>query len=292
MTGRVTAGFDAQGDLAALTLRLVGPSVHEHTFGGNPFPLVRGVDVVALIGLSSESPGAPGLIQQFGVKNARAEYIYQPSHVPVGYWRSIGASENGFFLESLVDEAAAKLKVDPLQLRRRLVRDSPRAVAVLDKLATESAWAGPLPAGRFRGIAFTDTVGSLTGQVIELSVSKNAVKVHRVTCVIDCGTAVNPDNVVAQVQGSIVMGLGAAMTEQITIEHGRCVQSNFHDYRVMSVRQTPVIDVHIINSGGSIGGVGEAAVPAVAPALCNALHAATGQRLRSLPLSQFGLLWA
>lgn len=292
MTGRVSAGFDAQGELTALTLRLVGPSVHEHTFNGNPFPLVRGVDVVALIGLTSESPGAPGLIQQFGVKNVLAEYIYQPSHVPVGYWRSIGASENGFFIESLVDEAAAKLKVDPYQLRRRLVRDSPRAIAVLERLAAESGWGKPLPAGRFRGMAFTDTVGSLTGQVIEISVAKNAVKVHRIVCVIDCGTAVNPDNVIAQVQGSIVMGLSSVMNEQITIERGACVQSNFHDYRVLSLKQTPKIDVHIINSGGPIGGVGEAAVPAVAPALCNALYAATGKRMRSLPLSQFDLQWA
>ena len=292
MTGRVTAGFDAQGDMTALTLRLIGPSVHEHTFNGHPFPVVRGVDVVALIGLTSESPGAPGLIQQFGVKNVRADYIYQPSHVPVGYWRSIGASENGFFIESLVDEAAAKLKVDPYQFRRRLLRDSPRALAVIDKLAAESGWDKPLPKGKFRGIAFTDTVGSLTAQVLELSVNEGAVKVHRIVCVIDCGTAINPDNVIAQVEGSIVMGLSSAMTEQITVEAGQCVQSNFHDYQVLHLRQTPKIEVHIINSGGPLGGVGEAALPAVAPALCNALFAATGKRHRSLPLSQFGLQWA
>jgi isoquinoline 1-oxidoreductase beta subunit len=292
MTGRVTAGFDAQGDLSALTLRLIGPSVHEHTFNGHPFPVARGVDVVALIGLASESPGAPGSIQQFGVKNVRADYIYQPSHVPVGYWRSIGASENGFFIESLVDEAAAKLKVDPYQLRKRLLRDSPRSIAVLEKLATESGWGKPPPKGRFRGMAFTDTVGSLTGQVLELSVVKGTVRVHRIVCVIDCGTAINPDNVVAQVQGSIVMGLSSAMTEQVTVEAGRCVQSNFHDYQVLQLRQTPEIEVHIINSGGPLGGVGEAALPAVAPALCNALFKATGKRHRSLPLSQFGLQWA
>jgi CO/xanthine dehydrogenase Mo-binding subunit len=292
MTGRVTAGFDAQGELSALTMRVIGPSVHEHTFNGNPFPFMRGVDAVALLGVTSESPGAPGLVQQYSVKDVRVEYIYQPTHVPVGYWRSIGASENGFFLESLIDEAAARLKADPYQFRRRLMRDSPRAIAVLDRLAAESGWGKPLPAGRFRGMAFTDTVGSLCGQVIELSVARNAVKVHRVVCVVDCGTAISPDNVVAQVQGSIVMGLGAAITEQVTIDRGRCVQSNFHDYRVLSLKETPRLDVHLIDSGGPLGGAGEVAVPAVAPALCNALFAATGRRLRSLPLSQAGLRWA
>ncbi len=292
MVGRVTAGFDEQGYLSGLTMRIIGPSVHEHTFNGNPFPLIRGVDAVAMIGVTSETPGAPGLIQQYSVKNARVEYIYQPSHVPVGYWRSIGASENGFFIESLIDEAAARLKADPLQLRRQLMRESPRALAVLEKLADESGWSKPAEKGRFRGIAFTDTVGSMTGQVIELSVVKNAVKIHRIVCVIDCGIAINPDSVAAQVQGSIVMGLGASMTEQITIDRGRCGQSNFHDYRVLSLKEAPRIQVHIIDSGGPLGGVGEAAVPAVAPALCNALFAATGRRIRTLPLSQAGFHWA
>lgn len=292
MTGRVTAGFDARGELTALTLRVIGPSVHEHTFNGNPFPVARGVDVVAMIGLSSESPGAPGLMQQYSVKDLRAEYIYQPTHVPVGYWRSIGASENGFFLESLMDEAAVRLKIDPLQLRRRAMQGSPRALAVLERLAAESGWGRPAAPGRHRGLAFTDTVGSLCGQVIELSVAKEAVRVHRVTCVVDCGTAVHPDNVVAQVQGAIVMGLGAAMTEQVTIEGGRCTQSNFHDYRVLALKEAPRIDVHIIDSGAPLGGVGELALPAVAPALCNALYAATGKRVRSLPLSQAGFRWA
>lgn len=291
MVGRVTAGFDEQGNLSAFNMRLIGPSVHEHTFN-NPFPLVRSVDVVALIGVTSEIPGAPSVIQQYTVKNARAEYIYQPTHVPVGYWRSIGASENGFFIESLIDEAATRMRLDPIQLRRRMLRDSPRALAVLEKLASESGWGRPAPAGRFRGIALTDTVGSLTGQVIEISVTRNAVKVHRIVCVIDCGTAINPDNVAAQVEGSIVMGLSAAMTEQVTIDRGRCVQSNFHDYRVLSLKETPRIDVHIIDSGGPLGGVGEAALPAVAPALCNALYLATRKRIRALPLSQAGLQWA
>jgi isoquinoline 1-oxidoreductase beta subunit len=292
MVGRVAAAFDDQGSLSALTMRIIGPSVHEHSFNGNPFPVIRGVDAVAMIGVTSETPGAPGLIQQYSVKNALVEYIYQPSHVPAGYWRSIGASENGFFIESLIDEAAGRLRADPLQLRRRLMRDSPRALAVLEKLADESGWTKQAGKGRFRGIAFTDTVGSMTGQVIELSVVKSAVKIHRIVCVVDCGTAVNPDSVVAQVQGSIVMGLGASMTEQVTIERGRCEQSNFHDYRVLSLKEAPQIEVHIIDSGGPLGGVGEAALPAVAPALCNALFAATGKRIRTLPLSQAGFQWA
>lgn len=289
MAARVTAALDEKGSLAALTMCMVGPSVLEHTLGS---PFVRGVDPVAMLGVASEAPGAPGSLQQYTLKDFRADYIYQPTHVPVGYWRSVGASENAFFLESFIDEAAARAKVDPYQFRRHLMRDSARAVAVLDKAAAEAGWGKPLRPGHHRGIAFSDCVGSFIAQVAEISVVKGAVKVHRVVCVIDCGTAVSPDNVKAQVEGSIVMGLGSAMHEQITVEGGRCVQSNFHDYRVLALKDTPPIDVHIVNSGGPLGGVGEAAVPAVAPALCNALFAATGRRLRTLPLSQHGLKWA
>jgi len=202
----------------------------------------------------------------------------------VGYWRSVGASENGFFIESHIDELAAAAGQDPYRFRQRLLRDSPRGSAVLDRAAKESGWRGTLASGHFQGIAFSECVGSLVCQVIEISMDGERPLVHAVTCVIDCGTAVHPDNVRAQVEGSIVMGLSAAMGERITIQDGRCVQSNFHDYTIARLADTPAISVHVIESGEALGGVGEAAVPAVAPALCNAIFAATGRRIRSLPI--------
>jgi isoquinoline 1-oxidoreductase subunit beta len=289
MTARVSGFLDSKGDIESLTIRAVGPSVVEHTIGT---PLIKGIDPVAVMGLQSEAPGAPAALQQYSIKNVRAEYVYQPTHVPVGYWRSVGASENAFFIDSFFDEAAARSGSDPYLYRRRHMSASPRAIAVLDKAAAEIGWNSSRGAGRHVGIAFADCVGSLVALAVEISVKNAAVKVHRAVCAIDCGTAVNPDNVVAQVQGALIMGFSAAMTEQITIEGGRCVQSNLHDYPVLALRNAPAIAVHIVNSGAPLGGVGEAAVPTVAPALCNAIHAATGKRLRSLPLIRSGYMWA
>ncbi len=204
--------------------------------------------------------------------------------MPLGYWRAVGVSQNGFFIESFVDELAIAAKKDPYAFRRNLLKDSPRALAVLDKAAVEAGWGMPLPEGRFRGIAFSECVGSFVAQVAEVSVQGDAIRVHRVVGAIDCGTAVNPDSVVAQMQGCINMGLSAALKEEITVEDGRVSQSNFHDYEVLRMAEAPVIEVHLVNSGGQLGGVGEAGLPAVAPAVANALFAATGKRARSLPL--------
>lgn len=281
MSARLTAPLDGDAMPTALVLRIAGASVLEHSTG---FPFIRGVDPVAMLGVSTETPHSPSKIQQYSFPNFRAEYVYQPTHVPVGYWRSVGASENGFFIESFVDELAAEAKRDPYGFRRHLLRESPRALAVLDRVAREAGWNDKPPAGRHRGIAFSECVGSLVAQVVEISMEGDMPKVHRITCAIDCGTAVHPDNVVAQVEGSIVMGLSAAFGEQITIDEGRCAQSNFHDYPVLGLAETPRIDVYVIESGTALGGVGEAAVPAVAPALCNAIFAATGRRVRSLPI--------
>ena len=283
MSARVTSPLDEKGMPTALTLRLVGPSVLEHSTG---FPFIRGVDPVALLGVSTETPHSPSKIQQYAIGNFRAEYIYQPTHVPLGYWRSVGASENGFFIESFIDELAMEAKQDPYAFRRHLLRDSPRGLAVLDKAAQEAGWGSKPASGRHRGIAFSEAVGSLVAQVAEISMDGDQPRVHRVVCAIDCGTAVSPGNVVAQIEGCIVMGLSAAMMEQVVIEDGRCAQSNFHDYPVARLAGTPQIDVHIIESGAALGGVGEAGVPAVAPALCNAIFAATGRRIRSLPIGQ------
>lgn len=281
MTARLSAVVKDR-DLKAVSLRIVGPSIAEFRPGGVPFN--GGYDFRAALGIASETGHAPGKLQHYLAPNFLTEIIYQPAHVPCGSWRSVGASENGFFIESFIDELAAKMGQDPYAFRRHLLRESPRALAVLDKATGEAGWGKPLLPGRFHGIAFTECVGTLVAQVVEISMVVGEVKVHRVVCAIDCGTALCPDNVRAQTEGCIVMGLSAALGEEITIKDGRVEESNLSDYRVLGLAATPRIDVHIIDSGHALGGIGEAALPATAPALCNAVFAATGKRSRSLPL--------
>lgn len=284
MSARLTAALTESGDISGLVIRIAGPSVVEHTIGT---PLIKGFDPTAMLGISTETSSSPGKLQQYSVSNLLVEFAFQPTHVPLGYWRAVGASQNGFFIESFIDELAHAAKKDPYEFRRRLLRDSPRALAVLDRAAQEAGWGKPLPPGRFHGIAFSECVGSFVAQVAEVSVESGAITVHRIVGVIDCGMAVNPDSVVAQMQGSINMGLSTALKEEITIEDGRVRQSNFHDYEVLRMADAPMIDVHVINSGGEIGGAGEAGLPATAPAVANALFAATGKRVRALPLRDF-----
>jgi len=281
MSARLTAGLTEAGEVSGFVMRIAGPSVVEHTIGK---PLINGADPTALLGVSTETSSAPGKLQQYSIPDVLVEFILQPTHVPLGYWRAVGASQNGFFIESFVDELAIAAKKDPYAFRRNLLKDSPRALAVLDKAAVEAGWGMPLPEGRFRGMAFSECVGSFVAQVAEVSVQGDAIRVHRVVGAIDCGMAVNPDSVLAQMQGCINMGLSAALKEEITVENGRVSQSNFHDYEVLRMAEAPVIEVHLVNSGGQLGGVGEAGLPAVAPAVANALFAATGKRARSLPL--------
>lgn len=284
MSARLSAALTDAGDVAGMVIRLAGPSIIEHTTGT---ALVKGADPAGLLGISTETSSAPGKLQQYAIGNIRVEFAFQPTHVPVGYWRAVGASHNGFFVESFIDELAAAAGKDPYEFRRRLLRDSPRALAVLDKAAAEAGWSNKLPEGRYRGIAFSECVGSFVAQVAEVSLQDGVPRVHRVVGAIDCGTAINPDSVVAQMQGCITMGVSAALKEEITIEDGRVGQSNFHDYEILRMAEAPRIEIHVIQSGGEIGGAGEAGLPATAPAIANALFAATGKRARSLPLRGF-----
>jgi isoquinoline 1-oxidoreductase beta subunit len=281
MTARMTAALSSAGGVEALVMRKSGPSILEHTIG---FPLIEGSDPIAWLGFGSQTGTAPGALQQYAVDHVAGEFVFTPTPVPVGYWRSVGASENGFFIESFIDELAHAAGADPYAFRRDLLASSPRGLAVLDKATEAAGWGKPLPEGHFQGIAFTDVVGSLVAQVIEISMVDGLPVVHRVTVAVDCGGAINPDTVVAQITGGVVMGLGAALREKITIEGGKVAESNFWDYEILTLAETPRIVVHLIESGAPLGGIGEAAVPAVAPALCNAIFAATGKRLRSLPV--------
>ena len=214
--------------------------------------------------------------------------------IPIGFWRSVGASQNGFFLESFIDEIAAAGKKDPYELRRHLLEKSPRHLAALELAAQKAQWGKPLPPGHFRGIAIVSAYFGYVAQVIEISLNRQArtLKVHRVVCALDCGRVVNPSSIDAQAKSSIVYGLTAALRGEITIDRGRVQQSNFNDYPMLRINEMPAVDVHIIPSEEDPTGAGEFAVPPVAPALCNAIFAATGERIRSLPLSKHGFHWA
>ncbi len=222
----------------------------------------------------------------YDIPNILVDYHRAEAAIPIGFWRSVGASQNGFFLESFADELAAAGKKDPYEFRRRLLAKVPRHRAVLELAAQRAGWGTPAPAGRHRGIATVSSYFGYVAQVMEISVDreKRSLKIHRVTCALDCGRAVNPSSLDAQCRGSIVYGLSAALQGEITIERGRVQQSNFNTYPVMRIREMPDIDVHIMPSEEAPTGAGEFMVPPVAPALCNAIFAATGRRIRRLPI--------
>jgi isoquinoline 1-oxidoreductase beta subunit len=205
--------------------------------------------------------------------------------VPVGFWRSVGHSHTAFFDESFIDELAHFEKKDPFEYRRTLLAQQPRHRAVLERAAKEAGWGSPLPAGTGRGIALRASFGSIVAQVAEVEVSNKTLRVKRVTCAIDCGPVVNPAIVRAQMESGIVYGLSAALFGEITLKDGAVEQSNFTDYDAVRLTDAPEMAVHIVDSGATtVGGVGEPGTPPIAPAVANAIFAATGQRLRSLPL--------
>lgn len=220
----------------------------------------------------------------YAIPNLRVRQHRVRTPVPVGSWRSVGHSYNAFFTECFLDELAAAARRDPLEYRRSLLAGHPRHRAVLDLVAERAGW-GTAPApGRARGLALHESFGSICAQVVEVSVEGEAIRVHRVTCAIDCGLVVNPDTVAAQMDSGIVYGLSAALMGEITVRDGAVEQSNFHDYDALRMAQMPRIDVHIVPSSEPPQGVGEPGTPPVAPALANAVWALTGQRLRALPL--------
>jgi isoquinoline 1-oxidoreductase beta subunit len=240
--------------------------------------------------LDGDAPVGGMVGQPYAVPNVCVTYTGWNPGVPLGAWRSVDASQNLFFFESFIDELAQELKQEPLAFRRNLLRDNARALRVLDAAAKLARWDEKLPKGHGRGIAFLRGYGSLAAQVAEVSVGAGkALRVHRVCCAVDCGTAVNPSSVRAQFEGGVIFGLSAAAMGEITIANGRVQQSNFHDYPVVRMAQAPQIEVEILESPAeAVGGVGEPPVPPVAPAVANAIFAATGTRIRRLPLSASG----
>jgi isoquinoline 1-oxidoreductase subunit beta len=221
----------------------------------------------------------------YDIPNLRIEFTNKDYGIPLGFWRSVGASQNGFIVEGFVDELAHAAKKDPVEFRKALLGKSPRHKAVLELVAQKANWGAPLPAGQARGCAVVYSYESYAATVAEVSVAPDgAVRVHRLVCGIDAGLAINPDQVKAQMEGGAVYALTAMYYGLITVDKGRVQQSNFHDYKMLRINEMPVVEVHILDSGQKVGGLGEPGVPSVAPAVCNAIYALTGKRLRSLPI--------
>jgi isoquinoline 1-oxidoreductase beta subunit len=219
---------------------------------------------------------------------ARHHYKYISNQVDA-YWRSVNSTQHGFYNESFIDELAHQSGVDPYQFRRRHLKPGSRHLAVLDSVAQRAGWGTPLPAGTARGIALVESFGTIVGEVVEVSMKADGTpKIHRVFAVVDCGTTVNPLNAESQIQGAITMGLSSALGEAITLENGAVVQSSFPDYPVLQLAGAPTaIDVHFIESDAPVGGIGEPGLPPAAPALANAIFAASGKRVRQLPILSY-----
>jgi isoquinoline 1-oxidoreductase beta subunit len=220
----------------------------------------------------------------YAIANQDIRSVEDATHVRLGAWRSVAHSQHGFFSESFIDELAHAAGKDPYEYRRGLLGGSPRHRAVLEKAAWLAGWGAPPPAGHGRGIAMVESFGSIVAEVAEVEIIDNRIKVHRVCAAVDCGNVINPDTAAAQIEGGIIFGLSAALFSQIDIRNGRVVQTNFSDYPLPKLADAPRITVEFINSGAALGGLGEPGVPPIAPAIANAVFAASGKRLRTLPL--------
>src|SRR5213594_3906735 len=271
---RLAAGLDAQNKPVAWTHHIVAPPILLK-FG----PLQNGIDATLIDGAADLAYTVPNV----SVDQVAADL---PA-IPLGFWRSVGASQNAFVVESFMDELAAAAGRDPYELRRELLQSKPRHLRTLELAATKAGWGTPLPPGHGRGIAIAEWEPTVCAEVAEVSVAPDGtVRVHRVVCAVDCGPVVNPDTLEAQMQGGVVFGLSAALYGEITIENGRVKQGNFNDYPVLRIPEMPVVEVHIVPSTDALGGIGEPSVPPTAPAVCNAIFAASGKRIRKLPIGK------
>jgi isoquinoline 1-oxidoreductase beta subunit len=272
----IEAGLDGAGNLIAWQHQIVGQSILE----GTPFAAVmvkNGVDETSVEGASD---------MVYAIPNLGIELHTTQVGVPVLWWRSVGNTHTAYATEVFMDEAAHAAGKDPLAFRQALLKDAPRHLGVLNLAAEKAGWDRPLPAGKGRGIAVHRSFDTYVAQVAEVSVAPDGkIKVDRVVCAVDCGVPVNPDVIKAQMEGGIGFGLGAALSSAITLKAGKVEQSNFHDYQVLRIEGMPAVEVHIVPSIEKPTGVGEPGVPPIAPALSNAVFAATGKRVRTLPFS-------
>ena len=270
---KISAGLDANGKPLAWQHRIVGSSILARFA---PPAFKNGLDPDA-VEVASDLP--------YDLPNQLVDYVRQEPHaIPTAFWRGVGPTRSTFVVESFIDELAAEAKVDPVKYRRDLLGKTPRALNVLNVAAQAADWGNAVPKGQGRGVSVMHAFGSYFAIIVDVAVEQGEVAVKRVVCAVDCGMVVNPNTVEAQVQGGIIFGITGALYSEITIKDGRVQQNNFTDYRMLRIDQTPPIDVHIVKSSEAPGGIGEPGTAALAPALTNAIFAATGKRLRHLPV--------
>ena len=281
---KMTAGLDAQGNVTALHMRISGQSILASVAPQN---IRDGRDPVVFQGLNP-----PGPESSFGytVPNLLIDHAMRNPHVPAGFWRGVNLNQNAIYVESFIDEVAHATRQDPLALRRKLMANHPKHLAVLNAAAERAGWGKPAAPGVFRGLAQTMGFGSYVAACAEVSVSTEGVlKIHRIVAATDCGHAVNPQQIEAQVEGSFAYGLSAALYGECTVKDGRIEQENFHTYPVVKMEDMPPVETIVMPSGGFWGGVGEPTIAVAAPAVLNAIFAATGKRIRDLPLKNHSL---
>lgn len=272
---RLSAGLDEQGMPIAWSHRIVGSSIMARFF---PPAFKDGIDPDAVDG---------AVDMPYAIANKRVEYVREePPGIPTAFWRGVGPTHNVYVIESFIDELAAIAKKDPVDYRRAMLGNNPRALHVLNRAAEIAGWGKPLADGRGRGVCVHNTFGSFMSQVAEVTVLKSGeVHVDRVVCVVDTGVAVNPDIIVAQMQSGIIFGITAALWGEITLKNGRVEQANFTDYKMLRINEAPIIEVEVVKSSADPGGIGEPGTTSLAPAVLNAIFAATGVRLRKLPIN-------
>jgi isoquinoline 1-oxidoreductase beta subunit len=282
MQCRLRAGLDDKGNLSGLHVRLSGQSILAAV---RPESLENGKDAITFQGFWPAGDHS----FEYTIPNLLIDHAMRNTHVPPGFWRGVNVNQNAIFLECFMDELAEAAGQDALEFRRRLMRDHPKALAVLDAVAEKGGWGKPAPPGVYRGIAHFRAFASYVAACAEVSVKGNQVKVHRIVGASDMGHAVNPAQIDRQVAGSFVYGLSALFMQECTVKDGRIEQDNFHNYDSMRIAQMPKVESIVMPSGGFWGGVGEPTICVAAPAVLNAIYRATGKRYRSFPLKNHGL---
>jgi isoquinoline 1-oxidoreductase subunit beta len=269
---KFSGGLDASGKPVLFSARNATSSISQQLH----LPIKDGIDGFAVEGISQ---------LPYSIANVQVEWAQKETPVGAWVWRSVGHSQNIYFVESFIDEMAVLAGKDPFEFRRANLDKAPRYKKVLELAAEKASWGKPLPAGHFHGIAVGESFGSYVAEVAEVSVAKSGeVKVHKVVCAVDCGMTVNPDIIKRQMESAIMYGLSAALHGKISIKGGKIEQGNFDDYPILRMNEAPKVDVHIVASKEAPGGVGEPGLPPLAPAVVNAIYAATGKRLRKLPI--------
>jgi isoquinoline 1-oxidoreductase beta subunit len=271
---KMVGAIDKKGCLMAWSQKVVVPSIFSRVY---PQAIENSIDPAAVEGLAD---------MEYEVPHILTEYVNINTPVPVGFWRSVGHSHNAFVVECFVDEVAAKAGKDPLDFRLGLLKSHARSRRVLEIAAEKAGWGKPRPSGRGCGIAQHFSYGSHVAQIAEVSVDEKfgKIRVHRVVCAVDCGSVINPDILASQIEGGIIFGLSAALKEEVLFEHGGVKSGNFDAYQMLRMSETPEIEVYTVERGEELGGIGEVAVPPIAPAVANAVFDSTGTRLRNLPM--------